>query len=109
METRRDVHYKGNTVKPPRPARKNREKRARMANRRDKPLRFMERKDKICAAEVCPWCGNKQTEVRIMCQFCRTCFYCGMQPDNAIDCNFCGNHLPKKLQRKRERRRITVR
>lgn len=93
----------------PRPNEKNRKKRRLMADRRDKPMRFMKREEKVVATSVCVWCGNNQKEYRVICRFCRTCQYCGMRPDNGEECNFCGNHPDKKIRRKRERKRVSVR
>lgn len=109
METRRDVHYKRNTVIAPHPNRKNREKRQRMAGRKDRPLKIMERQKKVCATSVCVWCNNDMKVYRVVCRFCRTCQYCGLQPDNPRDCNFCGNQLPKELRQPLKwKRRVTV-
>lgn len=102
MEDRRRIHDPRNTVKLPNPGRKNLRKRRALRNDPRKPLKLMERSNKIAIARICVWCGMDQQEPRAVCRFCRTCQYCGLEPVGSHACEFCGNKDPDRKPAKAE-------
>jgi hypothetical protein len=111
VETRRTIHYSGNTVIPPHPSRKNLEKRHAgnhlkdVTNQPEDNQKLMSNiGEKICATLECTWCATSFEDYSIRCRVCGNCQYCGMFCPNTNECTNCGNILPEEFRRVDERR-----
>jgi len=105
MESRRPVHYKGNTVEP----HISQKCKDRVKNAKDK--RFFKdedgvglinpnkRKKKVVATTKCNWCDNDFKGVlHTICPVCRNCQYCGFFSHSMNDCISCGNTAPEDIR-----------
>jgi hypothetical protein len=97
MEDRVDIYYPGNTVIPPHPGVKRRNKVVGDGlERYTFTGKIMTNQTpKVCAASRCVWCGHKTDHYFITCQNCGNCQYCGMMDNvDPYQCFLCGNYLP---------------
>lgn len=109
MEIGCPIHYHGNTVIGPHPNEKNRRKRAAgVASGVIDDSKIMPFVPKVCASRQCVFCGMAFPEISVVCQFCRSCQYCGLISDNRLSCRQCGNSLPVDLRPSGERKTVRL-
>lgn len=109
METGCPIHYHGNTVIGPHPSEKNRAKRAAgVANGIVAQSKIMDFEVKVCASSQCAFCGMAFPEWSVVCQFCRSCQYCGLISHSKVACRLCGNHLPDELAKTNDRKTVRL-
>ena len=82
MESRRPLHYKGNTLK---------------------KQNVDNVGDKIFARSRCNICGHKFEDYSIICPRCKNCQNCGLLNRFSDHCIRCNNKLPDQFKRKRKR------
>lgn len=93
MESRHDIYYSGNTVKPPRPSGKNLKRRWSSAGIK---TRQVSHDPKICLTNECVWCQKHLGQYMAVCIYCHNCQYCGLNSHNMQVCGQCGNHVDEK-------------
>lgn len=100
------MDYPGNTVNPPKLTPEQKRERKKHTG---KVVRDVTYDPKICADDVCNWCGNKLLGFSVVCQFCIACQFCGLVAYDLIQCPFCGNELPPELKpEKKPKKRIII-
>jgi len=110
METRRTIHYAGNTVDIPHPSRKNLKRRfsgnplKKALMNDDVEIKPMTVIPKVCATTQCVWCAVEFESEAIRCRVCGNCQYCGMFCTSKNECSNCGNMLPPELRVDEQRR-----
>lgn len=98
MQSRRIIHYDGNTISRSWSSQSVRKRLDREVDP-DKPLvSTMPFIEKTFATMQCYWCPHDFDSLRIVCDQCRSCEYCGMIPVSSEQCNICGNRLPEELK-----------
>lgn len=93
MENRFRVHYHGNTVIPPAPGKKRKDKSMRRQRDYTHTGKIMTRADKVCATTRCVWCDvSFGDQYRTICHVCTNCQYCGLASTSSLTvCPNCGN------------------
>ncbi len=98
MQSRRTVHYKGNSVSPARPSKANIKRRQAREASGTNELKVMDGQPKVCATLMCVWCGNSFDDYAIRCKVCGLCQYCGVLTPDSNGCTTCANILPVELK-----------
>lgn len=109
METGCPIHHNRNTVIGPHPGKSNRDKRAaNVASGTVDESKIVKFDPKVCLSKRCAFCGMAFPEWSIVCQFCRSCQYCGLLSHSKLDCRQCGNSMPDDLRPSSERKTVRL-
>ena len=98
MQSRRTVHYQGNSVTPPRPSKANLARRRARVEAGTNELKIVDSTPKTCATLECVWCGTAFDDYAIRCKQCGLCQYCGTLCPDSNGCTTCANILPDELK-----------
>ena len=96
MESRSDIYYSRNTVKPPKPGRKRRDKVKKQKSRFVINNRRPKYEEKVCLTQKCVWCEREFTQYFAVCPYCHNCQYCGQSNDELFKCQQCANHVDEE-------------
>lgn len=111
MESRRVIHYRGNSIKPRKVSMPSIYKRMRqegMGVAADTNY-IIPIIDKVYATENCMWCPHDFKQFEVVCPQCHNCQYCGMVANSNTFCNMCGNHLPDELKEQAKTHKQNIR